>query len=152
MANPLTVIIPMKQDADIAKLAGILHAQQDAIDAARSGIATLHYTFFLILDHSSPNLQLQPGSSGPFSLAVITIFDGELDDYIAAVVKDLGPAFSLLLSYSADGQHLLPVADHYDEFAAYIRGNDASQHPPNDQLRFWGAYPDTAQQIVGDTS
>ena len=152
MAAPLTLIIPLKHGADIEKLAGILVAQQDAIDAARRKIATIHYARFLIYDHSAPNLQPAPGSSGPFSLAVITDFDGDFDVYIQDFINNLGPAFSLLLGYSADGADIVPPSEHVEEFIAYIKRNDASQQGINSNLRFYEAYPDTVQQVLANST
>ena len=152
MANPLTLVIPLREGADIQKLVGILVAQQDAIDAARREIATIHFARFVLFDHSSPNLQPQPNSTGPFSLSVITAYDGDFDVYIQDFVNHLGPAFSLLLSFSATGQELLPLAEHVQGFVDWIRANDASQHGPNAQLRFYSAYPDTVQQVLANSS
>jgi hypothetical protein len=149
MASPLTVVIPLNEAADIAKMAGIIVAQEEKLQEARAAVSTLHYTWFLILDHSSPTLQPQPGSSGPFSFVVIVVFDGTLEDYLREVSNELSPAFTLLLSNSTDGQHLLPVSEHFDEFVAYIRAHNASEHPPAGDMIFFGAYPDTAQEILG---
>jgi hypothetical protein len=149
MATPLTMVIPLKEDADIAKMAQIIVSQEETLQAARAAVSTLHYTWFLILDHSAPNLQPRPGSSGPFSFVVVTVYDGSLEAYLREVASELGPAFSLLLSNSADGQHLLPVTEHFDEFVEYIRRNDASHNPPNGDMVSFGAYPDTVEQILG---
>lgn len=148
MASPLTMVIPLKEDADTAKMAQTIVSQEQTLQGARAAVSTLHFTWFLILDHSSPNLQPQPGSKGPFSFVVIVVFDGTLEDYLREVSSELSPAFNLLLSNSADGQHLLPVSEHFDEFVEYIRRNDASQHPPNGDMASFGAYPDTVQQIL----
>lgn len=148
MASPLTMVIPLKEDADIAKMAQIIVSQEETLQAARAAVSTLHFTWFLILDHSSPNLQPQPGSSGPFSFVVIVVYDGTLEDYLREVASELSPAFSLLLGNSADGQHLLPVTEHFDEFVAYIRRNNASEHPPSGDMVSFGAYPNTVQEIL----
>jgi len=150
MARPLTVVIPLNEEADIAKMAGIIVSQEQALQGARAAVSTLHYTWFLILDHSSPNLQPRPGSSGPFSFVVVVVHDGTLEDYLREVSSELSPAFTLLLSNSTDGQHLLPVSEHFDEFVEYIRGNDASSNPPAGDMAFFGAYPDTVAQINAD--
>jgi len=146
------MVIPLKEDVDISKMAQIIVSQQETLQAARAAVSTLHYTWFLILDHSSPNLQPQPGSSGPFSFVVIVVYDGTLEDYLREVSNELSPAFTLLLSNSSDGQHLLPVTEHFEEFVAYIRGNDASGNPPSGDMVSFGAYPDTVQQILATSS
>jgi hypothetical protein len=149
MANPLTMVIPLKADVDIAKLAQIIVSQEEAIQTARAEVSKLHFTWFLILDHSSANLQPQPGSKGPFSFVIITVFDGTLEDYLREITSKLAPALTLLLSNSAAGQHLIPVNEHFDEFLEYINLNDASQHPPSGDMVPFSAYPDTVQQILG---
>ncbi|MEA2137109.1 MAG: hypothetical protein QOG56_259, partial [Solirubrobacteraceae bacterium] len=148
MASPLTVVIPLNEEADIAKMAGIIVAQEAKLQEARAAVSTLHYTWFLILDHSSPDLQPQPGSSGPFSFVVVVVFDGTLEDYLREVSNELSPAFTLLLSNSTDGRQLLPVSEHFDDFVAYIRAHNACEHPPAGDMVFFGAYPDTAVEIL----
>lgn len=152
MASPLTVVIPLNEQADIAKMAGIIVAQEEALQAARAAVSTLHYTWFLILDHSSRDLQPRPGSSGPFSFVVVVVYDGTLEDYLREVSNELSPAFSLLLGNSTDGQHLLPVSEHFDEFVEYIRGKNVGEHPPAGDMVFFGAYPDTVQAILGEAA
>lgn len=54
MASPLTMVIPLKEDADIAKMAQIIVSQEQTLQAARAAVSTLHFTWFLILDTRRP--------------------------------------------------------------------------------------------------
>jgi hypothetical protein len=142
MANPLTLIIPLKEGADLSQIG----KAQTAIDAALNAVATVHYARFVVFDRSAPNLQPQ-GGAGPFSLGVITTFDGDFDVYIQAFVNELGPIFDAFLSLSVDGAGLIPVAQHVQEFTDYIAAHDASQQPPNSGFGMYSAYPYTVQQV-----
>jgi hypothetical protein len=151
MANPLTFIMPLAPDADLQQLGKDIAASQSQIDAALVAVGTVHYARFLLLDGSSPNLQPAAGAKGPFSLAVITDYDGDFNIYIQAFVTYLGPIFDVLLSFSAgDGPKLIPVKDHLTAFTAYVGLNDASQQPPNNDLGFYNAYPWTVQQVLAN--
>jgi len=148
VANPLTLVIPLAADADVEKLVGAITAQRPQIDAALAHVGTVHFARFVLLDVSAPNLLPTPDSTGPFALQVITTYDGDFDVYIQAFVNILGPVFDLLLTFSADGQALIPVKDHVAEFQAYIKGNDASAQPGAFELT--SAYPYTVQQILAN--
>jgi hypothetical protein len=148
MANPLTFVMPLKTGVDLGELQQALDGQQTAIDDALASIGTVHYARFVLFDASSPNLQPKPGGTGPFSLSVITSYDGDFDVYIQDFVNKLGAVFNVLMSFSADGGGLVPVADNVEAFAAYIAANNASQQPPNSGFGLYNAYPYTVQQIL----
>jgi hypothetical protein len=148
MANPLTFILPLKPGVDLTDLAAAIAAEQPTIDAALEAIGTVHFARFVLLDGSSPNLQPKPGGTGPFSLAVITSYDGDFDVYIQDFVNKLGLVFNALLSFSADGAGLVPVASNVAAFTAYIAANDASQQPPNNKFPLYNAYHYTVQQVL----
>jgi hypothetical protein len=150
MANPLTFIMPLAADADIQELLSALGSQQEAIDNALAAVGTVHFARFVLFDASAPNLLPSADGKGPFSLSVITDYDGDFDIYIQAFVTLLGPIFDKLLSYSSNGKYLIPVKDHVSEFEAYITENDASQQPPNSSMSLYSAYPYTVQQILAN--
>jgi hypothetical protein len=147
VANPLTLIIPLKEGVDLGQLGKSLAELQAQIDAALESVGTVHYARFVVFDASSPNLQPK-GGPGPFSLSVITSFDGDFDVYIQDFVNKLGPIFNALLSFSADGTGLIPVAENLQAFTAYVAANNASQQPPNNAFGFYSAYPYTVQQVI----
>ena len=146
--NPLTLIMPLRQGADLGQLQGLLASHQDAIDAALGVVGTVHYARFVLFDASSPNLQPMANSTGPFQLAVITTYDGSFDMYIQDFVQQLGDVFDALLGFTADGAALVPVKNNVTQFTAWIKANDASQQPPNSSLSQYAAYPYTVQAIL----
>ena len=136
-ANPLTLILPLAAGTDLQKVAAALAGNQEKIDNALTSVGTVHFARFVLFDSSTENLQpdLSRGTTGDhFKLAVITAYDGNFNAYIQDFVNEVGDIFDLLLSFTSDGQHCIPVAK-----------NDASQ-PPNNGL--YAAYPQSVQQIL----
>jgi hypothetical protein len=148
MANPLTLIMPLKAGADLKALQGLLTQQRGAIDAALKSIGSVHFARFVIFDASSANLQPSATSTGPFTLAVITSYDGDFNLYIQDFVNQIGLIFDVLLHFTADGAGLAPVKLHLKEFTAYVARNDASQQPPNSGMSLYSAYSSTVQEIL----
>jgi hypothetical protein len=149
--NPLTLVMPLSPGAE-AKVGELLASQQAAIDNALSVVGTVHFARFVLFDAASPNLAPTPGSSGPFSLAVITTYDGDFDIYIQDFVAQLGDVFNALLELTPDAAGLVPVKDNVAAFTAWIKQNDLSQQPPNGGLSQYAAYPYTVQTILADCS
>ena len=149
MANPLTFVMPLAEGVDPAKLQAALGQLQAQIDAALEAVGTVHFARFVVFDRSSPNLQPR-SADGPFSLAIITSYDGDFDVYIQDFVNQLGPIFDELLKFSADGGGLVPVASNVQAFTEYIAANDASQQPPNKEFSLYSAYPYTVQQVLAN--
>jgi hypothetical protein len=150
MANALTFVMPLAAGTDLSSVGTNLATLQPKIDAALEAVGTVHNARFVLFDGSSPSLQPTPGGTGPFSIAVITSYDGSFEVYIQDFVNQLGPIFDVLLKSSADGADLVPVADHVEEFTAYIAAKDASQQPPSKAFGLYSAYPYTVQQILAD--
>ncbi len=147
--NPLTLVMPLKPGAE-QQIGVLLKSHQAAIDDALSIVGTVHYARFVLFDASSPNLQPMPGSKGPFSLSVITTYDGDFDVYIQDFVLHLGDVFDALLSLTTDGTSVVPVKDHIKAFTAWVKDHDLSQQPPNAPLSQYAAYPYTVQTILAD--
>jgi hypothetical protein len=152
MAHPLTLIMPLRPDANVNELGQLIAQQQPAINQALEAVGTVHYARFVLFDGSSPNLQPLANSTGPFSLGVITTYDSSFEMYIQDFVRMLGQVFDALLSFTSDGAHLIPVKDNVQAFIAYVAGNDASQQPPNSAFGQYEAYPYTVQQIKAEVS
>jgi len=145
MANPLTLLMPVTPGTDPQAIAATLAQYNTQINEALTSVGTVHYARFLLLDTSVPNLQ--PGTGkGPFVLGVVTEYDGDFDAYIQDFVAKIGFAFDALLSFTVGGSAVTPVKDHIAAFGAYIKANDASQHPGNTGL--YQAYPQTVQDIL----
>lgn len=153
MANPLTAILPISSSASIEALLGALAKNQSAIDAALTNVGTVHFARFVLFDASSPTLQPAPAppwnNTGQFKISVITEYDGAFAPYIQAFVNQLGDVFNVLLSFTSDGQGLIPVQNNVAGFTAYVQSHDASQQPPNQEFGLYSAYPDcTVQNIL----
>ncbi len=149
--NPLTLVMPLKPGAE-TQVGALLASHQTAIDSALSIVGTVHYARFVLFDLASPNLAPTPGSKGPFSLAVITTYDGDFDIYIQDFVAQLGDVFNALLNLTPDGAGITPVKDNVVAFTAWISANDLSQQQPNAALSQYAAYPYNVQTILADCS
>jgi hypothetical protein len=148
MANPLTLLMPIKSGLDLPGLAATLLLRQKELHEALSTIGTVHFARIMILDRSDSNLQ--PDLKGPYVLAVITEYDGDFQAYIGDFVAKVGSIFDALLKHVVGGEAIIPVKDHVAAFGAFVAANDASQHEPNKGL--YQAYPQTVQQILAGFS
>ena len=144
MANPLTLLIPIKRGIDVVELGATLLLARKKLAEALTSIGTVHYARIMILDRSSKNLR--PDFTGPYVLAVITDYDGSFEAYIGDFVAKVGDVFNALLVFVVGGQKLIPVQDNVAAFTAFIDKNDASQHFPNTSL--YSAYPQTVQDVL----
>ncbi len=145
MANPLTLLMPIKEGITPADVIGLIRGQQDKIDEALISVGTVHFARFLLLDRSSPTLQVTATSTGPYVLGVITEFDGKFEVYVQAFINQVGAIFDALLSLTSDGADLVPVSKHVKKFNAYVKAHDLSQMPNGPGL--FSAYELTVQQI-----
>jgi hypothetical protein len=147
MTSPLTLVMPLEENVDLTKLAEALANAAGTIDDALTSIGTVHFARFVLLDASTPDLR--PGSkTGPFKLAVITEYDLSFDSYIQDFVNKIGGVFDELLSFTADGQSLVPVSENVAAFTAYVAEHDLSQHLPPGIQPLYCAYDATVQTIL----
>lgn len=150
MANPLTLMMPVRPDADLLKLAATLETSQNQINKALESIGTVHFARFLLLDRANPNLLPNLSAAAKptdqLVIGVVTEYDGSFNLYIQDFVAQLGSVFDGLMAFVVGGAALIPVANNVTAFQAFISTNDASQHVPNDKL--YSAYPQTVQQIL----
>lgn len=149
MANPLCLMMPVLPGTDPMNIAATLQEYQPKISEALTGIGTVHFARFTLLDRAQPNLLPKAGATGPSDtliIGVITEYDGDFNSYIEDFVARLGVVFDALLQFVVGGKAVIPVADHVSAFEAFITANDAAQHLPNTGL--YSAYPQTVQQIL----
>jgi len=154
MAHPLTVMLPLDPSKNVAELLTRVAANQDALFGALSCVGTVHFARFILFDRSKADLRPAFGpdgslGEGPFAFGIITEFDGDFDLYTQQFVDQIGFLFDLGLSFTIDGQALIPVQEHLEEFAAYLKEHNLSVHPPNQGL--FNAYELTVKQILGQT-
>jgi hypothetical protein len=151
MANPLTFLLPLDPSKNIMELLTKVAANQDALNGALASVGTVHYARFILFDRSKDDLRPTlgpdgPTGNGPFAFGVITEFDGDFETYSQQFIDEIGFLFDLGLSFTTDGQSLIPVQKHPKEFIEYVRSHNLSAHPPNEGL--FNAYPFTVRQIL----
>jgi hypothetical protein len=144
MAHPLTAILPLDPSKNVAVLLAKIAKHKAEVDAALTKVGTVHFARLILFDLSNDDLcptliSDSPSGRGPYALGVITEFD---EDFVAEV----GFLFNLGLEYSTDGQALVPVEEHVQEFADYLKKHDLSQHLPNKGL--YSASQMNVQQIL----
>lgn len=151
MANPLTLMLPLDPKKNVMELLTKVAANQAALNGALANVGTVHYARFILFDRSQADLQpvfgpTGPKGKGPFAFGVITEFDGDFETYTQQFIDEIGFLFDLGLSFTIDGQALIPVQKHPKEFIEYVRKHNLSVHAPNEGL--FNAYPLTVRQIL----
>ena len=151
MANPLTLMLPLDPAKNINELLTKIAANKAALDGALASVGTVHYARFILFDRSKDDLRPEVGPKGvtgygPFAFGVITEFDGDFETYTQQFIDQIGFLFDLGLSFTIDGQSLIPVQKHPKEFIEYVRTHNLSAHAPNEGL--FNAYPFTVRQII----
>jgi hypothetical protein len=128
VANPLTLVMKAKSKQDLDQLKALLNKMQslppdkNPIAVALKKMSIVHFARFVFI--------------GDDQLAVITTYDGELDDYLDLFVNEIGEVFNQILAHVQDAPPL-PVSDNRKEFLAFVRRHDAQCVQP-----FYSAYPD----------
>lgn len=120
--SPLTCVMQIRKDANVAELEGLLKKKKPIVDAALDKIATVHFARFVFLQNRT-------------QLAIITEFDGEFERYIKDFARDLNDVFNGLFEYIADPPKV-PVKDNAQALVAWVQARDI------DSVAFYSAYPD----------
>jgi hypothetical protein len=127
VANPLTLVMTIKSEQDYQALKKLLEdlqgrpPEQNPIRVALTKLGIVHFARFVFLS--------------PSQLAIITTYDGNFEDYLAAFIKEIGGIFDMLFAHIKDAPPL-PVAEHPKHFSDYIKAHDLPCIPP-----FYSAYP-----------
>ena len=151
MANPLTLMLPLDPSKNVAELLTKIAANQAALNGALASVGTVHYARFILFDRSKEDLRPTFGpdglaGKGPFAFGVITEFDGDFETYTQQFIDKIGFLFDLGLSFTTDGQSLIPVQKHPKEFIEYVAKHNLSVHAPNEGL--FNAYSFTVREIL----
>jgi hypothetical protein len=154
MANALTLMLPLDPKKNVAELLTKIAANQAALNGALAKVGTVHYARFILFDRSKEDLcptmgPNGPTGKGPFAFGVITEFDGDFEVYTQQFIDVIGFLFDLGLSFTTDGQSIIPVQKHPKEFIEYVRKHNLSVHAPNEGL--FNAYPFTVREILAHT-
>ena len=134
VANPLTLVMPIKSKEDYLQLKGLIDKLQslppdkNPIAVALNQLKTVHFARFVFIEERL--------------LAVITTYDGSFEDYIDAFVNTIGGVFDQLLAHVQDAPPL-PVESHRQEFLDFVRKYDLKAIAP-----FYSAYPDLTTQDI----
>ncbi|POZ61679.1 hypothetical protein [Chromobacterium alticapitis] len=146
MANPLTLMLPLRADAEASALLEAIHAGQDTLNRALSLVDTLHFARLLLLDRAAPDLRPGPTLSGNHVLAMLAEYDGELEDCIRSLARELGPQLDSLLAFVDGGSRLVPAIACISELADFVSQHDVSRGPAG--LAHFEAYRATAREIA----
>ena len=145
VVRPLTLLLPVIPNKSPEEITITLGVYGRKLFEALTTIGTVHYARALVFDRSSANLQPQPGSKGPFVIAVITEYDGDFDDYVQDFVAKVGEVFEALLKLTVGGDKLLPLSEHVEEFKQLLAANDASYKV---QALLFKAYGDASVEKI----
>jgi hypothetical protein len=125
-AHALTLIMTAKSKEDYAAVKETITALQkdpnNPIKKALDQIGIVHDARFVLFDEQQ-------------RLGVITTFDDDFDVYLDLFISEIGNVFDAVLKHMKDAPPL-PVAEHPEEFHAYVHKNNRELVSP-----FYSAYP-----------
>lgn len=113
--NPLTLVMKAKSpDSAVALRKAVDHLQslpqdQNPVVIALNKIGTVHFARFAFLDDEQ--------------LAVITVYDRDLESYLNEFINEIGDIFNTLLAH-VENAPPLPVQSYRQEFIDYVRAHD----------------------------
>lgn len=115
LQRAMNLVMPLKPSSVLrqGELAKELVKATELIFVGLDNVGTIHNARFLIIGDN---------------LCMISVYDGELNGYIRDFIGAIGQAFDVLMTFVADPP-CTPVAEHPDEFIAWIAAHDAYQFP-----------------------
>lgn len=129
--EPLMLVMPVKPGM-AAALKDALQTKLDvaALERTLDEVGTVHSTRFVVLEDEAGQWA---------KLIVIALYDGTVEDYIAAFARELNAPFNLLFNFivDTDDKPRPPVEDDVDRFVQYVKNRDVK--PANEQT--YSAYP-----------
>lgn len=132
-ANALTLVMTAKNRKELAELKKEVTAlqnlphDQNPVVRALDNIGLVHYARFVFVDDK---------------LLVITVFDGDFDNYIDLFVDEIGDVFNAILSH-VEGWDKGRVQDNRQEFMKFV---DDHNEPVVGE--FYRAYPNLSVQQI----
>jgi hypothetical protein len=138
MATPLSLYVPIKQDATSQQTASGLYAGfVNTITPILTQIQIVHYARLVLIPNAT-------GTAGINAIMLITTFDGAMNPYLSTFwnAGDNFHTFVNTVASIALNPPTLPI-DTLSSFENFINGNNLSQ--PDD---LYEAYSDTVIQIV----
>jgi len=123
--TPLNLFLPVRR-GDEGALENLLMLtrlrEPNPIDVALRRLGNVHFAQFVMIPIAPP--AGVPDGPPPQSLAVLTPYDGEFDDYIVSFVEAIGDIFDAILMHVDGGEAIVPVRNHRDAFIEFIRMHD----------------------------
>lgn len=115
LQRPMNLIMPLATASllERGRLVKAITKATDMIFVGLNNVGTVHFARFDII-------------SG--NLCMISIYDGEPSGYIRDFIAVMGEAFDVIMGFVKDPPPT-PVADHPDEFIAWVAARDAFQFP-----------------------
>lgn len=115
LQRAMNLVMPLKpryvlQQGELVKA---LAKATEMIFVGLDNVGTIHNARFLLIADN---------------LCMISVYDGELSGYIRDFIGAIGQAFDVLMTFVADPP-CTPVAEHPDDFIAWIADHDAYQFP-----------------------
>jgi hypothetical protein len=141
MANPLTLYVPIKQDATSQAIADKVYA--NFVEGVQKGLDEaniVHYARVALIPNAS--------GGGTNAIILITTFDGPMNPYLAFFWKNPGTklAFSTIASIALDPPNP-PVSD-LNGFENFINSNNLNVGAsPGNVGDLYEAYPQTVKEI-----
>lgn len=140
VSHGLNLVLKLRDGIPMAEVLAGIHQVQAKIDAGLDELNFVHFARFLPTYDSK-------------ALQVITEFDGPLDPYVLDFAIEIGDVFDMLLSCTEGTEKIIPVAEHPEEFLAFVQKNNrvaVPGLPVVDDWRLYSAYRDTSVlDIVG---
>lgn len=138
--SPLSLFMPLASPEDVQAVLQLLAQNRSQLVNALDTIHTVHFARFMLLN-----------VDGTQTLVLFTEYDGSFTTYVKDFVAKLGPIFDGLLAHVVDPPPT-PVADHADEFVAWVHAHDRTT-PQQGLLTFYSAYPSlTVVDILSQSS
>lgn len=112
--TPLNLFLPIAPghtEALEGLLAGLHSRSPNPVHVALNALGNVHVAQFVLLK----DLQ---------TLAVLTFYDGDFDDYIMSFVDAIGDLFDAILTHVSDGTDVIPVRQRSARFVEFIRQHD----------------------------
>ncbi|MGI8685861.1 MAG: hypothetical protein ACR2MO_12390 [Acidimicrobiales bacterium] len=115
LQRPMNLIMPLRSQyaLDRGNLTKGLVKATDMIFVGLNNVGTVHFARFDVIDGN---------------LCMLSVYDGELSGYIRDFIAVLGQGFDMLMGFVKDPPPT-PVAEHPDEFIAWVAARDAFQFP-----------------------
>ena len=111
----LNLVMPLTDKSAIgrARLAQALGPAMQEVFAGLNNTGLVHFGRGTIVDGT---------------LSILTVYDGDLSNYVRDFIYNVGGAFNIILSFVEDPPPL-PVEEHPDEFIEWVVAHDALQIP-----------------------